>query len=711
MGQVVWLADRGQDGGQQLTLAQDITQRFNGDWHGDYGTFPTPGHGPKDRGMSVKDDPAAPDGVLINSFNGGDPLAVKDQCRAEGMMPQRDTDPARRISSAWRVTGTYEYTDADGAVIYRTKRQERPGERKKFLAEHQRGKEWVFGIKGIPRVLYRLPDILASDPAQPVYLVEGERKADKLASWGFVATAVAFGVNGWQRSYSAALTGRTVIILPDNDDVGHGFAQKARDDLEAAGATVHVIDLPGLPPKGDIMDWQGTADDLRALTMEGDAADVENDWPALDLRACANSPAPAREWFIDGWIPANKATLLAGDGGVGKSLLAQIKATCVAFGRPFMGLNTRKANAAYLSWEDDADELWRRQEAICETMGIPMAALAGRLSLVSYTEEENPFLVTTDDNGVRVTPLGRKIERMTERHKVGLLILDNASQIAGIDHNAVDEVAPFAHWLGTLAKRNSGAVVLLHHTNKQGQDYLGSVAYNNQFRSRMLLARPDDCHDLDVRLLTNPKANYAQAGNGIEIRWFNGAFVRDEDLPQVQRAELAEIGRGNAENAAFLRCLAQRTAERRHVSEKVGANYAPKLFATMPEAKGIKKERLIAAMDRLFRTGAIERGFLWRDTAEGKDIFGIRETGNVTGNVPENHSADDRKPAENDRKIHPIYINISGAALGDAAPIDGGEGGLSKSGDTPARSIASDLRTPTGDDLDANGDIIGWKEG
>ena len=693
-----------------MTLAQDITRRFNGDWHGDYGTFPTPGHGPKDRGMSVKDDPAAPDGVLINSFNGGDPLAIKDQCRDEGMMPQRDIDPARRNSSAWRVTGSYEYADADGAVLYRTQRREKAGERKKFVAEHLRGKEWVFGIKGISRVLYRLPDILAAAPGDPIYLVEGERKADKLASWGFVATAVAFGANGWQRAYAPTLSGRTVIILPDNDDVGRDFAQKARGDLEAAGGTVHVIDLPGLPPKGDIMDWTGTADDLRALALECSSPDAECDWPALDLRVCANSPAPPREWVIEGWIPANKATLLAGDGGVGKSLLAQIKATCIAIGRPFMGMATRQANAAYASWEDDADELWRRQEAICETMGIPMAALAGRLHLVSYTEEENPFLVTADENGVRVTPLGRKIERLVERHNIGLMILDNASQIAGIDHNAVDEVAPFAHWLGTLAKRNDGAVVLLHHTNKAGQDYLGSVAYNNQFRSRMLLARPDESHDLDVRVLTNPKANYAQAGNGIEIRWFKGAFVRDEDLPQGQRAELAEVGRANAENAAFLRCLAQRTIERRHVSEKVGANYAPKLFATMPEAKGVKKERLITAMDRLFRIGAIDRGFLWRDTAEGKDIFGLRETGNVTGNVPENHSADDRKPAENDRKIHPVYINISGAALGEAAPVDEGEGGISKSGPSRIEPVSPDLGNGPDDDLDTDGDIIGWND-
>lgn len=655
-----------------MSLAQDITKRFNGDWHGDYGTFPTPGHGPKDRGMSVKDDPGAPDGVLINSFNGGDPLAIKDQCREWGMMPGRSADDYR-ARSAWRVTGTYEYTDADGAVLYRTQRQEKAGERKKFVAERLSGKEWTFGIKGVQRVLYRLPDILAA-PDAPVYLVEGERKADKLASWGLVGTAVAFGSNGWQKGYASTLSGRTVVILPDNDDVGRDFAQKARADLENAGCTVQVVDLPGLPPKGDIMDWSGGADDLRALVSDQPDIDSGDDWPALDLALCASVKAPAREWRIDGWIPINKATLLAGDGGVGKSLLAQLKATCVAFGLPFMGLDTRQANAAYLSWEDDADELWRRQESICAVLGIEMAALAGKLALVSYTEEESPFLVTADDTGVRVTPLGRKVERMVERHGIGLLILDNASQVAGIDHNAVDEVAPFAHWLGTLAKRNNGAVILLHHTNKAGQDYLGSVAYNNQFRSRMLLARPEESHDLDLRILTNPKANYAQAGHGIEMRWFKGAFIRDDDLPQDERSELIEVGRANADNQTFLNCLAEMTRREIAVSENPASRtYAPHVFAKMPEAKGSNKGRLEAAMDRLFRIDTIERGFLWR--VDRKDKFGVRlKCADGCADPALTRCADPALTARRPALTHTPYINISGAASEAAAP--GQAGGL-----------------------------------
>src|SRR3546814_18054745 len=60
------------------------------------------------------------------------------------------------------------------------------------------------------------------------------------------------------------------------------------------------------------------------------------------------------------------------------------------------------------------------------------------------------------------------------------------------------------------------------------------------------------------------------------------------------------------------------------VSENVASRtYAPLVFSKMPEAKGIGKARLEAAMDSLYRIAAIERGYLWR--ADRKDKFGLRE--------------------------------------------------------------------------------------
>ena len=57
-----------------------------------------------------------------------------------------------------------------------------------------------------------------------------------------------------------------MAILPDNDDEGRGFATRARDSIQAAGGRAVVVDLPGLLPKGDVIDWTGMADELRSLT-------------------------------------------------------------------------------------------------------------------------------------------------------------------------------------------------------------------------------------------------------------------------------------------------------------------------------------------------------------------------------------------------------------------------------------------------------------
>ncbi|MCC4251210.1 AAA family ATPase [Sphingobium naphthae] len=337
-----------------MTLAQDITKHFNGDWRGNQGFIPTPGHSAKDRGTTVRD---TDDGdVAFHSFNGGDWRALKDECRSKGLLPDRQRQPER-----WRVAGVYEFTDADGTVLYRTRRMEHPSRPKRFEAQRPDGRGgWIDKLGDCPRVLYRLPELLAADPAEPVYFVEGERKADKLAAWGLIATSVAFGAKGWRKSYADALAGRLVIFLPDNDQPGHEFAQKAKPDMEAAGATVHVIDLPGLPAKGDVMDWAGTAEDLRSLVS---TAQRGNPLPGLcGPETWDGTHAPDREWILRDWLVCKAAGLLSGQEGVGKSLLAQQMATCLAAGIPFLGLQGQRVRALYLTCEDDVDELHRRQE-------------------------------------------------------------------------------------------------------------------------------------------------------------------------------------------------------------------------------------------------------------------------------------------------------------------------------------------------------------
>lgn len=121
----------------------------------------------------------------------------------------------------------YEYRDADGKTIFRVVRTP-----DKSFFQHTidaEGKWWT-GLDVDP-VLYRLPELLAADPGEPVFVVEGEKDADRLAELGLVATTSHMGAGKWRAEYARFLRGRTVYVVPDNDDPGRRHAEQIAASL------------------------------------------------------------------------------------------------------------------------------------------------------------------------------------------------------------------------------------------------------------------------------------------------------------------------------------------------------------------------------------------------------------------------------------------------------------------------------------------------
>lgn len=173
-----------------------------------------------------------------------------------------------------KKTAEYLYRDLQGQVAYKVTRYEQDDGKKTFIQSRPDGRGgWINNMRGVERILYRLPELIAADKSTPVYVVEGEKKVDALAKWGLVATCNVGGAGKWDSSYSAFLRDRRVVILPDNDPrqpetgrcPGAEHADKVFKSLQRIAAEVRIVELPGLPEKGDIVDWQADGHQLPEL--------------------------------------------------------------------------------------------------------------------------------------------------------------------------------------------------------------------------------------------------------------------------------------------------------------------------------------------------------------------------------------------------------------------------------------------------------------
>ena len=159
------------------------------------------------------------------------------------------------------TTIIYEYRNEFAALLYQVIRS--PG--KNFYQRRPDGSGgWINDLKGVPRVLYRLPELLDRSD-EMVFVVEGERDTDRLHSAGLLATTNSGGSGKWKQSLSEYLRGRDVVIIPDNDRPGRDHAEMVSRALEGIAATIKIVVLPGLPEKGDVSDWFAAGHNVQEL--------------------------------------------------------------------------------------------------------------------------------------------------------------------------------------------------------------------------------------------------------------------------------------------------------------------------------------------------------------------------------------------------------------------------------------------------------------
>jgi hypothetical protein len=204
------------------------------------------------------------------------------------------------------LAATHPYRDPAGALLYEVLRFTPNG----FACRRpDPAGGWRWDLQGVPRVLYRLPELLAAVARGiPIFLTEGEKDADALAPLGLEATTHAGGAGKWRSEYAVPLRAAHVVLLPDNDDPGRAHMLDIEQSLRPFAASVRRLDLPGLPPKGDVSDW------LAARRAEGQADEALRD-QLLGLAHCCH-PAATTVALPQPSQPAAPPTLAPGSASV-----------------------------------------------------------------------------------------------------------------------------------------------------------------------------------------------------------------------------------------------------------------------------------------------------------------------------------------------------------------------------------------------------------
>jgi Winged helix-turn-helix DNA-binding/CHC2 zinc finger/AAA domain len=322
------------------------------------------------------------------------------------------------------LVATFDYVDESGALLFQSQRfqfkrpdgsfvLETDGKKKKHfrLRRPDGNGGWINSVTtkdkdgnavwAVRNVPYRLPELIEAVANNYfIMILEGEAKVDLARSWNIPATCCVGGSKKWTDAHSEFFRDADAVILPDKDVAGGRHVNNVGSSLAEVNCSVRVLNLPGLPEKGDIIDWvkaAGTPEKLHEL-IEREAKPWEpGKGDEAEPRANGQEQAPVipahsvkggefvrsyipMSYAIEGVLPCGFIYGLTGRRSHGKTawLIAATAASVKGEGEKILGFPVRKGRVAYVAKENPED-LKMKLAVNCYFHGIDGDTLDARL--------------------------------------------------------------------------------------------------------------------------------------------------------------------------------------------------------------------------------------------------------------------------------------------------------------------------------------------
>ena len=392
------------------------------------------------------------------------------------------------------IIATYDYLDQNGAMLFQVCRFE-PKDFRQRRPDGNGG--WVWSVKGLRPVPYRLPQLIENDD-KVVVIVEGEKDVDRLWKIGMPATCNAGGAGKWPDDLNEFFRGCDVVIIPDRDPQkrhpktkepmfhpdgrpilpGQDHAQMVAKALHEVAVRVRVLELwkhwDAMPLKGDVSDWianGGTLEALYALidkTPNWSPTSTTLSVPLLYPFPIEGEAIPRRKWIVPGLLLRRNVSILVAPPGSGKSLLTLQMGLMMGAGFAWGGWHPRgQYKTLIINAEDDSDEMRRRLYAAAKEMKANWSDLKDRVAIAEAPG--GTLIVAKADSRTKTVieqPMVKQLIKTVNENQFDVLVVDPFAETFEGDENSNSELKWAAVLWRRIARETNCAVLLVHHTRK-----------------------------------------------------------------------------------------------------------------------------------------------------------------------------------------------------------------------------------------------------
>jgi hypothetical protein len=484
--------------------------------------------------------------------------------------PERKRKQSPAAEPDWQLVNTYDYTTAEGDLLFQVCRYEtetQDGRRKKFAQRRPDGAGgWLYSVKGIAQVPYCLPELEeALATGRSVFIAEGEKATDALRKIGAPATCNAMGAKKWPDELCHYFQGADVVLIPDNDEAGREHMQLVGEKLKPVAGRLRILELPGLVAKEDAYEWVERGGDLEALysLVESHGEDWGQRTPASNFGAIPwwdmDKPGAEHDWLIKGLLTRGERSMMAGPSQSGKSFLALDMALSVARGEPYWGRRCVRGGVLYQAGEGGRGlkkrmRAYRQHHGLAPDQRLPFVLLPAVLDLHGGDDPTSRFIEEALRwNAYMRGQFGLPLE---------LIIIDTLSTATpGANENDSGDMSRVLARCARISEATKAHVQLVHHMNAAGEKPRGHTSIFANLENVITVSRDRHAKDRDGRDIRTARISKQKDGeDGATWRFVlvGGIKVgRDRDgdpitscVVDAPNGNLQAIGGNQSANAA-----------------------------------------------------------------------------------------------------------------------------------------------------------------